>query len=86
MQWHSLSSLQKSPEALGKFIIEQNIAHYKKCLAQTFDERQRQVLQKLLADELAKKSRCASGERSVSGSFCWFKIFSLISVRRCFEY
>jgi hypothetical protein len=30
MQWHSLSLLQKSPEALAKFIIERNIAHYKK--------------------------------------------------------
>jgi hypothetical protein len=28
MQWHSLSLLQKSPEALAKFIIERNIAHY----------------------------------------------------------
>ena len=34
MQWHSLSLLQKSPEALAKFIIEQDIAHYKKGLAQ----------------------------------------------------
>jgi hypothetical protein len=46
--------LQKSPEALAKFIIGQNIAHYKKGLAQISDEGQRQVLQKLLADELAK--------------------------------
>jgi hypothetical protein len=72
MQWHSLSLLQKSPEALAKFIIERNIAHYKKCLAQTSDERQRQVLQKLLADELAKKSSGRSGSAS-SLSIAFFK-------------
>ncbi len=53
MQWHPSSSLQQSPEAIEKFIGEQNIAHYKKCLAETSDEKQRQILQKLLADELA---------------------------------
>jgi hypothetical protein len=86
MQWHSLSLLQKSPEALAKFIIERNIAHYKKCLAQTSDERQRQVLQKLLADELAKKvagararprasrSPFSSPVEAVRGSLCGSRI------------
>jgi hypothetical protein len=55
MQWHPSSSLQQSPEAIEKFIGEQNIAHYKKCLAETSNEKQRQILEKLLADELAKR-------------------------------
>jgi hypothetical protein len=55
MQGHSLPSPKTSDESLGKFVSEQNIAHYRKCLAETADEKQRQVLLKLLAGELAKK-------------------------------
>lgn len=55
MQVHSSPPPNNLPEALGKFISEQNIAHYRKCLTETDDEKQRQVLLKLLADELARK-------------------------------
>src|ERR1035437_1706936 len=55
MQGHSLPSPKTSDESLGKFVSEQNIAHYRKCLAERADEKQRQVLLKLLAGELAKK-------------------------------
>jgi hypothetical protein len=55
MQGHSLPSPKTSDESLGKFVSEQNIAHYRKCLTETADEKQRQVLLKLLAGELAKK-------------------------------
>jgi hypothetical protein len=55
MQEHSRPSPNNPPEALGKFIREQNIAHFKKCLSETADETQRQVLLKLLASEMAKK-------------------------------
>ena len=54
MQMDSSSPPNNSPEALGKFISEQNIAHYRKCLTETDDEKQRQILLKLLADELAR--------------------------------
>lgn len=58
MQQHSSSSRPspgRSADTLGKFISEQNVAHYRKCLAETADEKQRQILLKLLAGELAKK-------------------------------
>jgi hypothetical protein len=55
MQVHSSPPPNNSPEALGKFISEQNIAHYRKCLTETDDAKQRQILLKLLADELARK-------------------------------
>ena len=58
MQEHPSSwvrSPKNSAEVLGKFISEQNIAHYRKCLAETADEKQRTILQDLLTDELAKK-------------------------------
>lgn len=57
MQVHSSPPPNDSPEALCKFISEQNIAHYKKCLTETANEEQRQILLKLLADELAKAVR-----------------------------
>lgn len=56
MQEQSLPPSNRPPEALGKFISEQNIALYRKCLTETDDEKRRQVLLKLLADELAKNS------------------------------
>jgi hypothetical protein len=55
MQEHSRSSPNSPPEALGRFVREQNIAHFRKCLSEAADETQRQILLKLLADELAKK-------------------------------
>ncbi len=55
MYVHSSQPPANSPEALGKFISEQNIAHYRKCLTETDDEKQRQILRKFLADELARK-------------------------------
>lgn len=55
MQGHSPTSPNVPPEVLGKFISEQNIAHFRKCLSETADEKQRQILLKLLANELAKK-------------------------------
>ena len=55
MQVHSSPPPNNSPEALGKFVCEQNIAHYRKCLTETADEERRQILLKLLADELARK-------------------------------
>lgn len=55
MQEHSRSSPNSPPEALGRFISEQNTAHFRKCLSETADEKQRQILLKLLANELAKK-------------------------------
>lgn len=55
MQVHSSPLPNNSPEALGKFVSEQNIAHYRKCLTETADEKRRQILLKLLADELARK-------------------------------
>lgn len=56
MQAYSLPPSKRPPEVLGKFISEQNIALYRKCLTETDDENRRQVLLKLLADELAKNS------------------------------
>jgi hypothetical protein len=55
MQGHSQTSPNLPPEVLDKFVCERNIAHFKKCLSETSDEKQRQILQKLLAHELAKK-------------------------------
>jgi hypothetical protein len=55
MPGHSPTSPNVRPEALGKFISEQNIAHFRKCLSETADEKQRKILLQLLADELAKK-------------------------------
>jgi hypothetical protein len=55
MHEHSRSSPNNPPEALGKFVREQNIAHFKKCLSEAADETQRQIILKLLASELAKK-------------------------------
>lgn len=46
---------KKSPNDLGKFIREQNLAHFKKCLTETADETRRQILRELIAGELAKK-------------------------------
>ena len=54
MQVHSSQPPANSLEGLGKFISEQNISHYRKCLTETDDEKQRQILLKLLADELAR--------------------------------
>ena len=39
---------------MEQFIRRQNIEHYRKLLAQTTDEAQRQMLLRLLADEEAK--------------------------------
>jgi hypothetical protein len=61
MQAHPSPPPSNSPEALGKFISEQNIAHYRKCLTEMGEEKQRKILLKLLADELARKYHCASG-------------------------
>jgi hypothetical protein len=55
VQERSLSLPEKSAEVLGNFVSEQNIAHYRKCLTETADERRRQILLKLLADELTRK-------------------------------
>ncbi len=55
MHEHLRSSPNNPPEALGKFIREQNIAHFRKCLSEAVDETQREILLKLLASELAKK-------------------------------
>jgi hypothetical protein len=41
---------------MEQFIRRQNIEHYRKLLAQTTDEAQRQMLLRLLADEEAKAS------------------------------
>ena len=43
-----------SPDDLGKFIREENLAHFKKCLAETTDETRRRILRELIAGELAK--------------------------------
>jgi len=58
MQENSLPSRplpKKSADTLGKFVSEQNIAHYRKCLAETADAKQRKILLQLLAGELASK-------------------------------
>ena len=58
MQERSLPSRplpKKSADTLGKFVSEQNIAHYRKCLAETADAKQRKILLQLLAGELASK-------------------------------
>ena len=46
----------QTAEALGKFVREQNIAHYRKCLAEATDQKRRQVLLRLLAGELSGKA------------------------------
>lgn len=68
MEGHSLPSPNISPEALRKFICEQNIAHYRKCLEETAEEKRRQTLLELLADELARKQCNASSANSASNS------------------
>jgi hypothetical protein len=41
-------------EALAKFVHDENIAHYQKCLTMTTDEAQRKILRELLANKLSK--------------------------------
>jgi CHASE2 domain-containing sensor protein len=45
---------RESSVALTKFVHDQNLAHYRRCLAATTDAGQRKVLLQLLASELAK--------------------------------
>jgi hypothetical protein len=50
--------IQKAPtqgDTIGKFVHDQNVAHFRKCLKETTDEARRQVLLQLLADELTRK-------------------------------
>lgn len=49
------AATQGDPDTLRKFVHDQNVAHFRKCLKEATDEVQRQVLLKLLADELARK-------------------------------
>ena len=63
MQLHSLSSPKTPAEALGEFIREQNIAHYRKCLTESADEKQRQILRILLAGELAGSGAAQAAQR-----------------------
>jgi hypothetical protein len=46
--------LPSESEALAKFVHDENILHYRKCLAVSTDGTQRKILLELLADELAK--------------------------------
>jgi len=62
MSGHSLSSPNNSADALGKFISEQNIAHFRKCLAESADEKQRRILLMLLAGELVKTGTMQAGQ------------------------
>jgi hypothetical protein len=43
------------PDELRKFVRDQNVVHFKKCLKEVSDEKQRQILLQLLAEELAKE-------------------------------
>lgn len=54
-QERSLPSQKGQSDELSKFVRDQNVAHFKKCLKEATDEKQQQVLLQLLADELARK-------------------------------
>jgi hypothetical protein len=47
-------SPKNASDDLARFIREQNLAHFKKCLTETTDETRRQILRELIAGQLAR--------------------------------
>ena len=57
----NLLAPRKGGAHMKEFIRQQNLAHYRRLLAETIDDAQRHLLRKLIADEVAKEPKPPTG-------------------------